>query len=105
MLSLSCSLPPLPPLPPLPSWYAGRDDIRAFLAGRVFALKWRFVPLRASGQPSMAAYQWIAESCTYRLEVINVFTLRADHVSAITSFLAREAIDRFRLPLYLPELS
>ena len=39
-------------MPPFPFWFSGRDDIRMFLAERVFALRWRWGAARANGQPA-----------------------------------------------------
>jgi len=88
-------------MPPLPCWFYGLDDIRTFMTERVFKLKWRFVPAHASGQPAMAAYQWNAETGTYRFDLVNVFTVHGDKISAITAFLGSEA-SRFGLPAELP---
>lgn len=89
-------------MPPLPCWFAGHADIRTFLTERVFQLKWRFVPAHANGQPAMAAYQWNAETGTYRLDLINVFTQRADRIAAISAFLGHASSLRFGLPAELP---
>ena len=40
-------------MPPLPTWFRGRDDIAAFLTGRVFRSTWRFEVTSAGGQPAM----------------------------------------------------
>jgi RNA polymerase sigma-70 factor (ECF subfamily) len=75
-------------MPPLPTWFRGRDDIRAFFADNVFKLRWRFLPCSVNGQPALAAYLFEAATGSYRLDVLNVFDLRGDRVSAITSFTA-----------------
>ena len=43
-------------MPPLPTWYAGREQIAAFLHGRV--RRWRLIRTSANGQPAVAAYVW-----------------------------------------------
>jgi len=89
-------------MPPLPCWFAGQADIRTFIVERVLKLEWRFVPAHASAQPAMAAYQWNADTSSYRLDLINVFTIRGDRISAITAFLGHESSLRFGLPAELP---
>jgi RNA polymerase sigma-70 factor (TIGR02960 family) len=37
-------------MPPLLEWYAGRDEIRAFLVGGPLQSRWRFLPTTANGQ-------------------------------------------------------
>jgi RNA polymerase sigma-70 factor, ECF subfamily len=89
-------------MPPLPLWLRGREDIQTFLTERVFALRWRFMPARANGQPAMAAYQWSAVSSSFRLDVLNVLSLSERGVSAITAFLGPELLSGFGLPGELP---
>jgi SnoaL-like domain len=44
-------------MPPLPAWFAGRDAIGRFLAGRMFATPWRLTPMDANAQLAVACYQ------------------------------------------------
>lgn len=89
-------------MPPLPLWLRGRDDIRVFMAERVFALRWRFRATQASGQPTLAAYQWSDEVGAYRLNVLNVLTFRGEQVADLTAFLSPDVCGRFGLPDELP---
>ena len=84
-------------MPPLPSWFAGRDDIGVFLAERVFATPWRFVPVRANGQPAFACYQGEPGGGRFRLGALDVLTLRGRQVLEITSFLDPRAYEPFGL--------
>jgi RNA polymerase sigma-70 factor (ECF subfamily) len=70
-------------MPPLPGWFSGRDDVARFFGERVFSLVWELRPTRASGQLAFACY---AEP-DFRTGALNVITLRADRISAITGFL------------------
>jgi RNA polymerase sigma-70 factor (TIGR02960 family) len=85
-------------MPPLPTWFRGRDDIGVFVGDRVFATPWRFVALRASGQPAMAGYQRDPHDGVYRLSALNVLTLRDAEVVGLTSFLDPDVHRRFELP-------
>jgi len=89
-------------MPPLPAWFRGREDIRTFIATRIFATPWRFVALRAGGHPAMAGYQLDADSRRYRLAALNVLTFRGDEVAALTAFLDPSVLARFGLPQELP---
>jgi RNA polymerase sigma-70 factor (TIGR02960 family) len=88
-------------MPPLPCWFQGREALRTFLAERVFALSWRFLPISANGQPAMAAYQWDEATQTFRFNVVNVFELRGDRVAGIHAFLDANPA-HFELPTSWP---
>ncbi|MEV0585590.1 RNA polymerase subunit sigma-70 [Nonomuraea sp. NPDC050310] len=44
-------------MPPLPAWFEGRETVGRFLAERVFASRWRVVPVSVNGGWGMAFYQ------------------------------------------------
>ena len=82
-------------MPPLPTWFRGRDDIAAFLTARVFRSSWRFEVTSASGQPAMVGHRRDPDSGRYELRVLTVFTFEGELITAITTFLKREATDDF----------
>jgi RNA polymerase sigma-70 factor, ECF subfamily len=88
-------------MPPLPTWYRGREAMTAFLAGRPLrkGRRWRFVPIRANGQPALGCYSWDEERRTFTAHSIGVLTLDdAGRIADFTSFLDPELLPRFGLP-------
>jgi RNA polymerase sigma-70 factor (TIGR02960 family) len=86
-------------MPPLPGWFAGRADIGRFASERMFATPWRLRPIGANGQLAFACYQGPAEGeGPFRLGAINVVTLRAGRVAAMTGFLDPALRPWFGLP-------
>jgi RNA polymerase sigma-70 factor (ECF subfamily) len=63
-------------MPPVPLWYRGPADYGRFIA-RVFAMRgsgWRMLPLRANGQPALAAYAPDADGIP-RLHTLQVLSV------------------------------
>jgi RNA polymerase sigma-70 factor (TIGR02960 family) len=89
-------------MPPLPAWFDGPQNIGQFMAGRMFAMPWRLVPMEANGQLAFAAYPR-QEDGVYRLGGLNVLTVRAGRISAITSFLDPAMLTAFELPEVFPD--
>ncbi|GIJ44331.1 RNA polymerase sigma factor [Virgisporangium aliadipatigenens] len=85
-------------MPPLPRWYAGRADIRGFLA-EVVPMGWRFLPARANGQLAFATYRW--EDGRYVQSGLDVLSLRGSRVVEVVAFLEADLRD-FGLPDELP---
>jgi RNA polymerase sigma-70 factor, ECF subfamily len=77
-------------MPPLRSWYGG-DDLPDFLAVGPLSgeWRWRHVPVRASGQPTLAFYSWDPEQEIYLAFALNVLTLRGSRISDVTAFVTR----------------
>jgi len=74
-------------MPPAPLAYRGRDAIGAFFAtvpagGDLTAI--RLIPIRANGQPAVAAY--VRDGATARAYGIMVLTVRAGLIGEITGF-------------------
>lgn len=44
-------------MPPLPAWFSGRDDVRRFLAERVFATPWRLTPVQVNASVGLLCEQ------------------------------------------------
>jgi RNA polymerase sigma-70 factor (TIGR02960 family) len=84
-------------MPPLPAWFDGRDAIRRFLTERVFATRWRLVPMRASGQLAFACYRGSSEHPRFTLGALNVLTLRGERIVEMTGFLDPAIHHRFGL--------
>jgi RNA polymerase sigma-70 factor (ECF subfamily) len=78
-------------MPPLASWYGGRDEIAAFLAGWPLSgdWRWRSIPARANGQPALAFYSWDEDERAYLPFALNVLTFRGSQISDVTAFIAR----------------
>jgi RNA polymerase sigma-70 factor (ECF subfamily) len=88
-------------MPPGPA-YHGRAAIAEFLPVGPLTDRWRFVPLRASGQPAFATYRWSAGDRAYELTAVDVLTLESESVRRITAFMSPELFPRFGLPGRLP---
>jgi RNA polymerase sigma-70 factor (TIGR02960 family) len=89
-------------MPPLPAWFHGHDDIGSFFADRMFARRWRLVPLRANGQPAFSGYREDPEGDRFQLVGINVLSVRAGRIAWIASFLDPDVHRHFGLPTEMP---
>ncbi len=85
-------------MPPLPTWFRGRDDIAAFITGRVFRSTWRFEATTAGAQPAMVGYRRDRESGRDRLDVLVVLTLEDELIAGITAFIGRGVLARIAPP-------
>jgi RNA polymerase sigma-70 factor (ECF subfamily) len=87
-------------MPPIPSWYAGREQVAAFLRGFVMAhaLRWRLVPTSANGQPAVAAYVWSDEASAFVPHCLNVLTLRGSEIVEVDAFLTPDVFAAFGMP-------
>jgi RNA polymerase sigma-70 factor, ECF subfamily len=85
-------------MPPLPTWFRGKDDIAAFITGRVFRSKWRFEATSAGGQPAMVGYRHDRESGRDRLDVLVVLTFEGALIAAITAFIGTGVLARIAPP-------
>jgi RNA polymerase sigma-70 factor (ECF subfamily) len=83
-------------MPPLPTWLRGRDDVAAFLAGRVFRSTWRFEATTASGQPAMVGRRRNPDSGHFELGALTVLTFEGELVAAMTAFLGPGVLRRLR---------
>jgi RNA polymerase sigma-70 factor, ECF subfamily len=90
-------------MPPIPTWYSGRDDARAFLAGRVLDgdRPRRLLPVIANGQLAFGQYRWDEAQRRLLAYGITVLTLEGEKIQEITAFLTPEAVARFGLPVEL----
>jgi ketosteroid isomerase-like protein len=82
-------------MPPLPTWFWGKDDIAAFITGRIFRSTWRFEVTTASAQPAMAGRRRNPDSGRYELGALTVFTFEGEQIAAITAFLGPAVLGRF----------
>jgi RNA polymerase sigma-70 factor (ECF subfamily) len=81
-------------MPPIPTWFDGRDAVGRFFAERVFATRWRLVPMRASGQLAFACYQ----GPTFGLGALNVVTVQGNAIAELTGFLDPAVHARLSIP-------
>jgi RNA polymerase sigma-70 factor, ECF subfamily len=88
-------------MPPRAAWYAGREDVGAFLRARPLAgrLTWRIVPARANGQPAFGHYVWDEDSGSFLPHSIDVLMLAGTRIGELTAFLTPDAFARFGLPV------
>ncbi len=93
-------------MPPLAIWFAGRERVSQFLARRVLVEPGQFAltPVRANGQPSVAAYQR-GDDGAYHAHAIQVLTVRAGGISRLVSFNDGDLFPAFGLPARYPDQS
>ncbi|HEV2874493.1 MAG TPA: RNA polymerase subunit sigma-70 [Thermoleophilaceae bacterium] len=89
-------------MPPLPDRFDGLEEIVPFLARGPFRVRWRHLPVRASGQAAVACYMWDSGRGAYVFHAIDVITLRDGRIGAITAFLDDRLFAGFGLPDELP---
>jgi RNA polymerase sigma-70 factor, ECF subfamily len=88
-------------MPPLPTWFRGRDDIASFMtafldAARTSGATWRFEVTRAGGQPAMIGRRRNPATGRHELGALTVLTFEGELVAAVTTFLGRGVLRRFR---------
>jgi len=86
-------------MPPLASWYGGSRRLLAeFMQVGPLSGEWRWRPVRvrASGQETLAFYEWDSESERYLPFALNVLSFRGEEISDVTCFVCRsiESPDR-----------
>jgi RNA polymerase sigma-70 factor, ECF subfamily len=79
-------------MPPYATWFAGRDDVLAFLAAEVLPASVRLLPTAANGQPALAAY------VGGRPHGIQVLDVRGGRIAGIVAFLDPELPRSFGFP-------
>jgi RNA polymerase sigma-70 factor (ECF subfamily) len=87
-------------MPPVPLWYVGRGDYGRFME-RVFALRgrdWAVRPLRANGQPALAAYASDEAVGGRRLHSVQVFSVTRGRISRNVVFADPRVLASFGLP-------
>ena len=86
-------------MPPMLTWFAGRANVRRFLATRLFGTpgQFRLVPTRANGQPAFAAYEREHDG-VYRAHAALVLTVTAAGIARIVIFLSPGLLGAFGLP-------
>jgi len=91
-------------MPPLPHWYRGLAAVTDFAVAVPLTGcgSWRHVPTSANGQPAVGGYLWDDAASAHVGWSVNVFTLRGEQISEITTFIGAEHIARFGLPASLP---
>ena len=89
-------------MPPLPDRFDGLEEIAPFLARGPLRVRWRHLPVQASGQAAVACYMWNARRGAYVFHAIDVLTLEGPRIAAITAFLDEQLFAPFGLPDELP---
>lgn len=84
-------------MPPLPEWFAGPEDIRAFLLNGPLRSRWRLLPTSANGQLAFGTYLWDDAAGHYLPGGLDVLTIDGDRVREVTSFLTAD-LTAFGLP-------
>jgi RNA polymerase sigma-70 factor (ECF subfamily) len=79
-------------MPPLSTWYRGRADVVDW--ARRYSIngqwRWKALPTRANGQPTLAFYCWDSTAAAYLPFALNVLTLNDDGlVRDVTAFIVR----------------
>ena len=87
-------------MPPTATWFRGRDALALFLGQRPMSglLRWRGIPVRASGQLAIAFYLWAEDEQAFMAHGVSVLTLRGEEISEITAFLTPESHESLGLP-------
>lgn len=92
-------------MPPFLEWFSGKKDVLRFLRVRVLAGRspgWiRMLPVRANGQPAVAAYACGADGVA-RAHSVQVITVEEGAVVRLTVFLEPDLFRSFGLPRVLP---
>ncbi|SDI34100.1 RNA polymerase, sigma subunit, ECF family [Actinokineospora alba] len=89
-------------MPPMPTWFAGRDNVGAFLATRLRTPgAMRMVPTSANGQPAFAVYMR-QEDGGYHAHAILVLTLVGKRINRITMFHEPDLFSTFGMPDHAP---
>ncbi|MGH3860172.1 sigma-70 family RNA polymerase sigma factor [Actinokineospora sp.] len=85
-------------MPPIPTWFAGRDNVGAFLATRLRTPNaMRMVPTSANGQPAFAVYMR-QDDGEHHAHAILVLTLAGSRISRITMFHDPHLFPTFGMP-------
>jgi RNA polymerase sigma-70 factor (ECF subfamily) len=86
-------------MPPMLTWFAGREDVRRFLASKLFGRpgQYRLVATMANGQPAFAAYERDHDG-VYRAHAALVLTVAATGIARIVIFLSPGLLRAFGLP-------
>jgi RNA polymerase sigma-70 factor, ECF subfamily len=88
-------------MPPIPTWFRGKDDVAGFIVARVEKARtsgtnWRFEVSTANGQPALIGHRRNRDTGRYELGMLAVLTLEEELISAVTAFIGRDALARFR---------
>jgi RNA polymerase sigma-70 factor (ECF subfamily) len=86
-------------MPPYPAWYKGRERIAdSWLMPHDSPTGLRFLSTRANGQLALGVYKLDAARDLYLANCLEVFGLRGELISEVTSFRNPELIRAFGLP-------
>jgi RNA polymerase sigma-70 factor, ECF subfamily len=90
-------------MPPIPIWFAGREQVVAFLASRVLRRPgdFRMIPTAANGQPAFACYLRDHDG-VHRAHAIAMLTLAGSRIARIVSFNDPGLLTVFGMPQVAP---
>ena len=77
-------------MPPAPTWFQGLPSIREWLARDPLPLRWKHQPTWSNGQLAVGCYIFDQDKGSYLPAVIDVLTLAAEKISAVTAFVAAD---------------
>jgi RNA polymerase sigma-70 factor, ECF subfamily len=86
-------------MPPFRTWYAGRDDVLAFLRKTPLrGQRWRVLPSHANGQIAVACYLLAEDTGVYEWHSMEVIGVRGDRICEIVAFIDADSHAVFGLP-------
>ncbi|WP_307793841.1 sigma-70 family RNA polymerase sigma factor [Actinotalea soli] len=91
-------------MPPLPHWYRGQEAVMNFARALPLSTcgQWRHLPTTANGQLAVVSYL-SPDGGPFEAWSINVLTISGERICQVTSFLGREHVEAFGLPVTFPE--
>lgn len=87
-------------MPPMPRWFAGREEVTAFLLRGPLEQQWRHVPVHANRQLAVGCYMLVDDVFqAYSLDVLDL--LPSGKIRSVTAFLDPAAFAPLGLPARL----
>ena len=81
-------------MPPVPTWFCGLEPVRDFLVRYPLTDRWKHRPARANGQLAVAGYVYDQDQGGFIPAAIDVLTLEAGKIAAVTGFLTADLLGR-----------
>lgn len=85
-------------MPPLSTWFAGHEDIRAFLLDGPLHERWRFLTGVANEQVAFGTYAWDDQRGRYLAVGLDLVRIHGGLITDVVSFLTPEVFGRFGFP-------
>ena len=80
-------------MPPIPTWFRGHAELRQWLLRDPLPLRWRHSPTTVNGQLAVGGYLYDDDAGDFVPHVIDVLTLSAGKIAAVTAFLVLDDKD------------